>query len=65
MRSILAAGWLIVALLAFWLAYGAGEENAALMRVGMALYALLLTLTLVFAAREWLNTPKQRGEKQG
>jgi hypothetical protein len=35
------------------------------MRVGMALYALLLTLTLILVTLEWLNTPKQRGEKQG
>lgn len=59
MRSILAAGWLIVALLAFWLAYWADAENAAL--IGMALYALLFTLTLALAARAWLNTSKQRG----
>lgn len=65
MRSILATGWLIAALLAFWLAYWAGEENTTLMRVGMALYALLLTLTLILVTLEWLNTPKQRGEKQG
>lgn len=61
MRSILAAGWLIVALLAFWLAYWADAENATLMRIGTALYALLLTLTVAFAAREWLNTRKHRG----
>ncbi|GIV06607.1 MAG: hypothetical protein KatS3mg016_2182 [Fimbriimonadales bacterium] len=61
MRSILAVGWLIVALWAFWLAYWADAQNAALMRIGTALYALLLTLTVAFTAREWLNTLKQRG----
>ncbi len=61
MRSVLAAGWLLAALLAFWLAYWAGEEGVVLSRVGMALYALLLTLTLVVFARAWLNAPQQEG----
>lgn len=55
MRSVLATGWLLVATLAFWLAYGASETAEALYRVGMALYAVLLTLSLIVAAREWLN----------
>ncbi|MFN7018309.1 MAG: hypothetical protein ACK4RG_03425 [Fimbriimonadales bacterium] len=60
MRSILAAGWLLTALLAFWLAYWAGEESA-LMQVGMAIYALLLILTMVMFARDWLNALRDGG----
>lgn len=62
MRSVLAAGWLLIALLAFWLAYWAGDEATALARVGMALYALLLILTLAVCTRDWLNAPRQGGE---
>lgn len=63
MRSVLAAGWLLTALLAFWLAYGAGEEADTLYRVGMALYALLLALSLIVVARERLNsTKRERGK---
>jgi len=63
-RSVLAGGWLLIALLAFWLAYWAGDEATALARVGMALYALLLILTLVVFAREWLNAPREGGESK-
>lgn len=61
MRTLLAFGWLIVALWAFWLAYGAAEPTELLYRVGAALYALVLTLSLVVAAREAVRTPKQGG----
>ncbi|MCS7273251.1 MAG: hypothetical protein NZ550_03780 [Fimbriimonadales bacterium] len=47
MHAVLAVGWLGVALLAFWLAYWAGD-SPTLLRVGMAFYALLLALTVVF-----------------
>lgn len=63
MRTLLAAGWLIVAVLAFWLAYWAGEAASAWFRVGMALYALLLTLSLVVAARAWLNKRPYGGSR--
>ncbi|MCS7208669.1 MAG: alpha/beta hydrolase family protein [Fimbriimonadales bacterium] len=59
MRSVLAAGWLVLAMLAFWLAYWAGDEAATLSRAGMALYALLLTLSLVVAVRGWLNASRR------
>lgn len=62
MRTLLAFGWLIVSLWAFWLAYGAAEPSATLYRAGMALYALLLTLSLVVVAREWLNVSRQGGK---
>lgn len=61
MRSVLAAGWLIAAGLAFWLAYWGGGEANPLYRVGMALYALLLIGTLVVFARDWLNASRQGG----
>jgi hypothetical protein len=59
MRDFVAAGWLACALLAFYLAYWAN----ALARVGMALYALTLTLTLVVVARAWLNRAPQGGKR--
>jgi hypothetical protein len=62
MRDLVAAGWLACALLAFYLAYWAdGATAATLSRVGMALYAL--TLTLVIAARAWLNRSPQGGKR--
>ncbi|GIV10866.1 MAG: hypothetical protein KatS3mg020_0357 [Fimbriimonadales bacterium] len=63
MRTLLACGWLLVSLWAFWLAYGAAETSATLYRAGMAVYALLLTLSLVVAARKWLNTSKHGGNQ--
>lgn len=63
MHNLLAAGWLIAAVLAFWLAYWAGEAASAWFRVGMALYALLLTLSLVVAARAWLNKRPDGGAR--
>jgi hypothetical protein len=64
MRDFVAAGWLACALLAFYLAYWADTAMAnALLRVGMALYALTLTLTLVVAARAWLNRTPQEGKR--
>jgi len=64
MRDLVAAGWLACALLAFYLAYWADAATAsALSRVGMALYALTLTLTLVIAARAWLNRAPQEGKR--
>jgi 3-dehydroquinate synthase len=64
MRDFVAAGWLACALLAFYLAYWADTAMAnALLRVGMALYALTLTLTLVVAARAWLNRAPQGGKR--
>ncbi|MCS6918189.1 MAG: hypothetical protein NZM28_00290 [Fimbriimonadales bacterium] len=62
MRTLLAFGWLLAALWAFWLAYGAAEPSATLYRAGMAFYAVLLTLSLVVAAREWLNPSRQEGK---
>lgn len=59
MRNLLAAGWLLLATLAFWLAYWSGESGAALFRIGMVLYALLLALTLVVVAREWLSRSRR------
>jgi hypothetical protein len=64
MRDFVAAGWLVCALLAFYLAYWADAATAnALARVGMALYALTLTLTLVVVARAWLNCAPQEGKR--
>jgi len=64
MRDFVAASWLVCALLAFYLAYWADAATAnALSRVGMALYALTLTLTLVVAARAWLNRTPQGGKR--
>jgi hypothetical protein len=64
MRDLVAAGWLVCALLAFYLAYWADAAAAsALSRLGMALYALTLTLTLVIAARAWLNRSPQEGKR--
>lgn len=64
MRDLVAAGWLASALMAFWLAYWADTATAAVMaRVGMALYALTLTLTLVVAARAWLSRTSQEGRR--
>jgi hypothetical protein len=64
MRDLVAAGWLACALLAFYLAYWADAAAAsALSRLGMALYALTLTLTLVIAARAWLNRAPQGGKR--
>lgn len=62
MRTLLAFGWLSVSLWAFWLAYGAAEPSATLYRAGMAVYALLLTLSLIVAAREWLNASQHGGK---
>jgi hypothetical protein len=54
----------VCALLAFYLAYWADAATAnALSRVGMALYALTLTLTLVVVARAWLNRAPQGGKR--
>ena len=64
MRDFVAAGWLVCALLAFFWAYWAVAATAyGLSRVGMALYALTLTLTLVVAARAWLNRTPQGGKQ--
>jgi cytochrome c biogenesis protein CcdA len=64
MRDFVAVGWLVCALLAFYLAYWADAGTAnALSRVGMALYALTLTLTLVVVARAWLNRAPQEGKR--
>lgn len=64
MREVVCAGWLVSALVAFWLAYWADAETVgALSRVGMALYALTLTLTLVVAARAWVNRTPQEGKR--
>jgi hypothetical protein len=64
MRDFVTAGWLVCALLAFYLAYWADAATAnALARVGMALYALTLTLTLVVVARAWLNRAPQEGKR--
>jgi hypothetical protein len=64
MRDFVAADWLVCALLAFYQAYWADAATAnALSRVGMALYALTLTLTLVVVARAWLNRAPQEGKR--
>lgn len=52
------------ALIAFWLAYWADAATVGVLsRVGMALYSLTLTLTLVVAARAWLNRTPQEGKR--
>ena len=64
MRGVVCAGWLVNALIAFWLAYWADAATVGVLsRVGMALYSLTLTLTLVVAARAWLNRTPQEGKR--
>ncbi|MDW8107026.1 MAG: hypothetical protein RMK45_06055 [Armatimonadota bacterium] len=57
MYAVLAVGWLLVALLAFWLAYWAGD-SPTLLRVGTALYALLLALSLAFVVLRRSRPPQ-------
>lgn len=62
MRTVVAIGWLLVALLAFWLAYWAGD-NPTLIRAGTALYALILALSLIVVVLERLHRSKQANKQ--
>jgi|GEM_PF-1316759 len=62
MRTVGAIGWLLVALLAFWLAYWAGD-NLALIRAGTALYALIFALSLIVVVLERLHRSKQANRR--